>query len=671
MNGRGATGSWRGKAPAANARLDSWKEIAAYLKRDERTVRRWEKDGLPVHRHRHKLRAAVFAYTTELDAWWTQDRAAVEDRKPLELVLPQPARTRPRWPLLVAGVVVVAALVLLIAWVVVSNRTVSDAPAMSVMPFTSDEGVSAYPAFSPDGKALAFTLATSEFPNSQIFVKLIGGESSLRLTSNTDGDNLSPSWSPDGTRIAFLRTSATDTGIFVVPALGGHERKLLSLSADRYYTLDWSPDGRYIAFARRQSADDPYCIYLLSPEDGQQRQLTSSPAKHTGDTRFAFSPDSKTVAFIHYGAGGRFLIELVSIEAGSAPRIVASYEEWIGGLAWSADGDSLIITGNRQGVRKLWRLRIKDAREELLAGVGDDAFSPAVSRQGHRLAFVHDVQNSDLWRSHLSSPQGPGAPPEHVVSSTRVEGAPRFSRDGSRIAYQSYRTGTPEIWVSDPDGSNAVQLTFLHTAKPDSPTWSADDRTIAFGDGGKFQLVSAKGGPPQQISQSVDYFGGPSWSRDGRFLYFWKPGTGGEMQIWKVSCDGGRPVQITQNGGFSSMESPDGKFLYYTKQKTSGIWKVPAEGGRETLVLDRAAASLPGYWEVVSDGIFYLDASVGPDGMISFYSFAKRQSTPVVDMGAAGDEWFGGLTVSPDREWIVFSRHEYSSSEIMLVENFR
>jgi TolB-like protein len=51
-------------------RLDSWKEIAAYLRRDESTVRRWEKDGLPVHRHRHKLRAAVFAYKSELDAWW-------------------------------------------------------------------------------------------------------------------------------------------------------------------------------------------------------------------------------------------------------------------------------------------------------------------------------------------------------------------------------------------------------------------------------------------------------------------------------------------------------------------------------------------------------------------------------------------------------------------------
>jgi len=52
-------------------RLDSWKEIAAYLKRDERTVRRWEREGLPVHRHMHKKQASIYAYKAEIEAWWS------------------------------------------------------------------------------------------------------------------------------------------------------------------------------------------------------------------------------------------------------------------------------------------------------------------------------------------------------------------------------------------------------------------------------------------------------------------------------------------------------------------------------------------------------------------------------------------------------------------------
>src|SRR5215467_6514366 len=62
-------------------RLDSWKEIAAYLKRDERTVRRWEKEGLPVRRKVHKKQASVFAYRDEIDAWWNDGRQRLEQKE--------------------------------------------------------------------------------------------------------------------------------------------------------------------------------------------------------------------------------------------------------------------------------------------------------------------------------------------------------------------------------------------------------------------------------------------------------------------------------------------------------------------------------------------------------------------------------------------------------------
>src|SRR5919198_5368683 len=74
--------------PEAGQRLDSWKEIAAHLKRDESTVSRWEKEGLPVHRHPHKRKATVYAYTSEIDAWWRNGHSR------LETAPPQTARRR-------------------------------------------------------------------------------------------------------------------------------------------------------------------------------------------------------------------------------------------------------------------------------------------------------------------------------------------------------------------------------------------------------------------------------------------------------------------------------------------------------------------------------------------------------------------------------------------------
>ncbi len=84
----------------ATEKLDSWKEIAAYLKRDESTVRRWEKEGLPVHRHTHKKKATVYAQKSEIDAWWNDGHARLE--------LIEPATAGRRWRVVwwaVAGLV--------------------------------------------------------------------------------------------------------------------------------------------------------------------------------------------------------------------------------------------------------------------------------------------------------------------------------------------------------------------------------------------------------------------------------------------------------------------------------------------------------------------------------------------------------------------------------------
>src|SRR5712691_7548022 len=90
----------------ATEKLDSWKEIAVYMKRDESTVRRWEKEGLPVHRHPHKRKATVYAHKSEVDAWWNDGRARLElvER---ETLAPRRRRTTAWWA--AAGLLLLAA----------------------------------------------------------------------------------------------------------------------------------------------------------------------------------------------------------------------------------------------------------------------------------------------------------------------------------------------------------------------------------------------------------------------------------------------------------------------------------------------------------------------------------------------------------------------------------
>jgi hypothetical protein len=150
-------GNGAGRPPDASAgeRLDSWKEIAAYLKYSERTVRRWEQEGLPILRHPHRKKATVYAYKPEIDAWWRNGHERLEQREATLAIAPR------RSAVGLAAALVAAALGILIAlrFVWFTPRTSAPQPEPTARQITAnptgDPEVRA--AISPDGKYLAYT----------------------------------------------------------------------------------------------------------------------------------------------------------------------------------------------------------------------------------------------------------------------------------------------------------------------------------------------------------------------------------------------------------------------------------------------------------------------------------------------------------------------------------
>ena len=138
--------------------------------------------------------------------------------------------------------------------------------------------------------------------------------------------------------------------------------------------------------------------------------------------------------------------------------------------------------------------------------------------------------------------------------------------------------------------------------------------------------MNAEGGPPRRLTSEKSQETVPSWSRDGRWIYFASDRTG-NWQVWKMPAEGGKAVQVTKGGGFAAFESYDGKTLYYAKgQAAPGLWKVPVEGGEETVVLEQLGAGLWGYWGLTQDGIYFYNARTRA---IEFFSFATRKVTKV------------------------------------------
>jgi len=177
--------------------------------------------------------------------------------------------------------------------------------------------------------------------------------------------------------------------------------------------------------------------------------------------------------------------------------------------------------------------------------------------RGNRLAYVRQVANLNIWRRKLNSLLSAG-PPEKFISSTRFESGPQFSPDGSRIAFESTRSGAYEIWMCRSDGSGLVQLTHFnsHTG---TPRWSPDGKQIAFDSraagNADIYVIDSEGGSPRRLTSEPSGEVTPSWSRDGRWLYFASERTG-DWQVWKMSSTGGPATQMTRHGGFAAFESP-------------------------------------------------------------------------------------------------------------------
>jgi Tol biopolymer transport system component/DNA-binding winged helix-turn-helix (wHTH) protein len=549
--------------------------------------------------------------------------------------------------------------------------------AMRTIPLTTLPGNERDPSFSPDGDRIAFAWTGEKGDNEDIYVKVVGTERPFQLTTNPAAEQY-PAWSPDGRRIAFFRASAVGSELVVIPALGGAERTILSRSSSLKdcNCMSWSPDGQLLAIADRE-ADKTVCkIFLLSLETLQKRQLTSPPEGHYGSGDYApvFSPDGRTVAFNRQTSEGAG-IHVVPAGGGDVTRVTTEEYGLRHRLAWVPSGRELLFSssgGDPEIGSSLWRVPASGGTPERLGIGGGDASNPTVSMRGNRLAYERQLHDANTWKIALPQSTRPTPAPSRLNPSSRSDFSPHVSPDGARIAFLSDRSGTDEIWLSDTDGSNLVQLTSSAGLLIGSPRWSPDGRQLAFegrvkGRAGIF-VINAEGGLPREVTPDPSVAVLASWSSDGRWIYFGSNRTG-RAEVWKVPAKGGQAVQVTKRGGFRAFESADGTFVYYSHRFGSGLWKVPVNGGEETEVLD-FPAHLWGYWAVVNDGIYFVDDKVSPRPALKFFAFGTGRVSQVMSLEEKPIPFWPGLAISPDGKWLLYTQFDSSSGDLMLVENF-
>ena len=599
--------------------------------------------------------------------------------------------------ILAAGFIIVCASILLLVYYGEPQFFKREQPA--AVPAVTNIGEKYTPRLSPDGQRLAFAWNGGSGPHFSLYVKIVGTEELVRLTTNEAALDFDPVWSADGRYIAFCRILEGETGVYIIPAMGGPERRLHKTlwEEKQFYEvswyagrLSWSPDGKLLAFSDRASVEEhAFAIFLLSLDSLETRRLTfpvssreglrgevssSGPAlafvslRSKGDFNPAFSPDGRRIAFARISRGTQS-INTIPVSGGKEERLISG-DTFNWGLAWTSDGHNLVFAnaGWLGTNASLWKISFRGGQAERVQ-FGEGGIEPSVA--GSRLAYVQQRANINVWRRNLSSLVSAGSP-ERLIASTKMESGPQVSPDGTRIAFESTRSGAYEVWVCRSDGTGLIQLTHFnsHTG---TPRWSPDGQQIAFDSraagNADIYILDSQGGVPHRLTVEPSGDVVPSWSRDGRWIYFASDRTGG-WEVWKMLSGGGPAVQVTRHGGFAPFESGDGRFIYYAKGPTlPGLWRISSSGGEEVEVIGSLEAGLWGYWALVDPGIYYLSSTSKPE--IAFLDLATRRSTKIFAMDNPPAREAPGLGVSPDGRTVLYTQLDDLNSDIILVDNFR
>jgi Tol biopolymer transport system component len=543
-------------------------------------------------------------------------------------------------------------------------------------PFANEIGTETQPAISPDGNRIAYAW-DPKGDNYDIYVKPSEGGPSVapqRITSSQYAD-LYPAWSPDGRKLAFLRILEREALIVVNDLPTGSEqvvhqlrRRSTGWADENQPYMDvgpsWLPDGKSLVVSDAAPGEAGYGIYRVSLDRSAPTLILKSEREVT-DFFPRVSPDGTKIAFARYISHGVSDLYVCEID-GQQLRKITFDGRSIQGLSWAANGKALYYSGWRQGRQIIWK--VAAARGSVPEALADSGGAAALSigPQTGMLAHTVVAENWNIWRISLAEPKA--TPSRFIASSGRNHG-PSFSPDGKLLAFISDRDGDWRIWLASADGANQRAVSQFDGNFLGSITWSPDSKWIAFdgrpkGNANIFRMDVTRGGVPEAVETNHFEERMPYWSADGKYL-FYNSNRDGAVAVWKRSLVDGRMTKVGPNGSFKSMVDSTQPGI---ERLLFNILRGPVyEGGIDATRYYRpvgAHAEPEINWTLHGAAIYFTREEAGRKG--SFYELRDGKKRLV---GQSEGDLVGNtsnLAVSTDGKWLLYAQRDHTTSDIVV-----
>ena len=423
-------------------------------------------------------------------------------------------------------------------------------------------------AISPDGKYVAYVAYMKG--GQSLWLRQTGTDSRVQILPPSNRTFRGVAFAPDGTFVCYSLhdEKSGDWILYRVPTLGGTPAQVV---ADVDSPVTFSPDGSRFAFVRLSG--DTSSLMAANFDGSNVRELSSIhlPAFLSRGAGPSWAPDGKSIAISALVTAGNWHPELLNAPAdGGAftPIKFPSGPEWfaIGQVAWLPDASGLLTAvvaspNHSLPVGQIWNLAYPDGTARRVTNDLNDYSGVSLSQDGKSLVTVQKQQMTSIW---MGPAGGFGELRDISASDGNLDGHAGldWTPDG-RIVYGSTESGTYEIWTMDSDGSNTRQLT--SAAPNDSPRVTPDGRTIFFDSGrtgtADVWRMNIDGSDARQLTHTgaADRF---DISPDGQWFVYPSP-IEGKSVLFKQQVEGGQPVRIAQlfTSQLPFAVSPDGKWV--------------------------------------------------------------------------------------------------------------